>query len=80
MPKFMVPKSYSIDGFALVSIDPKTPTVCEVSFHVGNELRSYHLGRPQLEQLARDIAAKLKAAPLPARRRSTDSSPTTTDK
>ena len=67
MAKFLIPKTFQVDGFATVAIDSRTPDLCEVTFQVENELRTYQLGRQQLEQLGRDIAAKLKAAPLPAR-------------
>jgi hypothetical protein len=69
MIKIMIPKTFQADGFALVSVDPKNPQSGEISFHVGNEQHTYVLGRQPLDQLARDIAAKLKAAPLPARGR-----------
>jgi hypothetical protein len=80
MPKFMIPKTFQVDGFVLVSVQPETPQIGEISFHVGTELHSYQLGRRQLDQLARDIAAKLKAAPPPARHRSSESSQSSSGK
>jgi len=74
MPKFMIPKTFQADGLALVSVDPQRPEIGDVSFHVGTELHTYQLGRQQLDRLGRDIAAKLKAAPLPARRHSAEPS------
>jgi hypothetical protein len=70
MPKFMIPHEYEPDGPALVSLAAQTPTTGEVTFAVGNDWHIFHLSRAQLEQLRRDIDAKLKAAPLPARGKS----------
>jgi hypothetical protein len=67
MPKFMIPTDYYPTGYMSVSVDPTTPTMGQITFTIENRWHVHHLERQQLERLHHDIAAKLKAAPLPAR-------------
>jgi hypothetical protein len=67
MTKIMQTTPYRLDGHARVSIAREAPTVAELTLTVGDHWHVFHMNRQQLESMHREIAAKLKEAPLPVR-------------